>query len=538
MPSAAKNTAGSGMSSIEIMPLSFISSPARIYAGYRVLLAIILLAVVYGVPQSLLGEHSLPQLFFPVAWGYLLLTLLSTFTMRPLRRRFPQWAALFPILIDIVVLTLMIHASGNRGQLSVLLMVTVASAGILLPGRGGLFTAAIATLALMFEQFWFSIQASNANPWLLTESGLHGISFFVAAIIIRQIATRLADTEALNRRQSRTIIRLEELNQQIVQRMRTGIIVFDRTDRIVLANRSAEKLLDSGSSTLVDSLVPPLIKQLYWRWRSNPAQHRPAVQIKEGGTSVLVRFANLGDDREPLILVFMEDQRQLAQEAQQLKLVSLGRMSATIAHEIRNPLSAIHHAADLLADGDINEGDKRLVEIITTHAARVNTIISDILDLSRRQASAAELLSLDEMLMRIRQFWLDNGKRPEQLLVQASTALTVRFDPSQLEQILHNLSANAFRHGGDDVTLTFSTGRHRDSELPWLRVSDNGGGIPADARPHLFEPFFTTSHQGTGLGLFVCRELCESNQAQLDLEETPGGASFVITFAHPDRVFQ
>lgn len=533
-----KNTAGSGMNNAELTISPFLSTPARIYAGYRIVLACILLTLIYGVPQSLLGVGGRLELVLPVAWAYLLLTLFSTFSMRPLRRLSPHWAPLFPVLIDILILTLMIHASGNRGQLSVLMMVTVASAGILLPGRGGLFTAAVATLALMFEQFWFSIQDSDANPWLLTESGLHGISFFVAALIIRQISARLAQTEALNRRQSRTIVRLEELNQQIVQRMRTGIIVFDRSDRIVLANHSAEKLLDSGGSTLIDSLVPPMLKQLYWRWRSNPAQHRPAVQIREGGTSVLVRFAHLGEEKEPLILVFMEDQRQLAQEAQQMKLASLGRMSATIAHEIRNPLSAIHHAADLLADGEINDADKRLVEIITTHAGRLNTIISDILNLSRRQAGAAELLSLDETLQRIRQCWLDNGKDEKQLLINTPAPLAVRFDPSQLEQVLQNLIGNAFHHGGAEVTVTLSTGRHTDTELPWLRVADNGGGIAAETRQHLFEPFFTTSHQGTGLGLFVCRELCESNQAQLDIEETASGASFVITFAHPDRVFQ
>jgi two-component system, NtrC family, sensor histidine kinase PilS len=514
-------------------------SPARVYAAYRICLALILVAIYNVAPTSVLGDNSQPALFIGTAALYLLLTLISALSMSALRRRFPNWASLLPVMIDVLLLTVLIHASGGvKSSLSVLLMVTVASASILLPGRGGLLVAAVATMAVMFEQFWFSIQQTRSNPWVLTESAMLGLAFFVTAIIIHLIARRLDVSEALAETRQKAIYQLEELNRQIVQRMRTGVVVFDQSHRIVLANKASEGLMLSGPGTLENSIMPPALVELLRQWQANPTQHRPAIQLTPGGATVLVRFARLDHGEQPLTLAFLEDQRQLAQEAQQLKLASLGRMSATIAHEIRNPLSAVSHATDLLAEGISNSDDRRLLDIVATNVRRMNGIIDDVLNLSRRQSSAAERLSLAELASRVKQHWRSRGKREDQLRLDIPADLYVRFDPGQLEQILHNLISNAFRHGGDDVVVTLSGGHQVNTGLPWLRVRDSGPGIDEAARAHLFEPFFTTSRQGTGLGLFVCRELCEANQAQLDLEGAVDGACFVITFAHPDRVFK
>ncbi|MCC1496549.1 nitrogen regulation protein NR(II) [Alcanivorax sp. 1008] len=514
-------------------------TPARVYAAYRVVLAVILVVVFYLAPSSVMTDTGQPALFIFTAVIYLIITLISAALMSPLRRRFPNWSSLLPIVADIVLLTLLIHASGGtKSTLSVLLMVTVASASILLPGRGGLLVAALASMTVMFEQFWFSIQLNRGNPWHLTESAMLGFAFFVTAIIIHLIAQRLALSEALAETRHKAIEQLEELNWQIIQRMRTGIIVFDRSQRIVRANKAAEALMVSGSGTLINSLLPPALISMLRQWHSNPMQHRPAVQLIPGGATVLVRFAMLENEVQPLTLAFLEDQRKLAQEAQQLKLASLGRMSATIAHEIRNPLSAISHATGLLAEAQLEDGDRRLLDIVSANVARMNGIINDVLNLSRRQSSAAERIVLSEFIGRICKQWHQRGKSDQQIRASIPANLNIRFDPGQLEQIIDNLIGNAFRHGGEDACVELSAGVQKDSGLPWLKVSDDGPGIPEGVRPNLFEPFFTTSHQGTGLGLFVCRELCESNQAQLDLVDTVIGASFMITFAHPDRVFQ
>jgi len=515
-------------------------TPARVYAAYRIILALSLVAVFYLVPDSVLTSSSQPSLFIATALLYVLITLLSTALMAPLRQRFPQWSSLLPILVDVLLLTLLIHASGGtKSTLSVLLMVTVAAASILLPGRGGLLVAALASLAMMFEQFWFSIQLHQGNPWHLTESAMLGFAFFATSIIIHLIAQRLERSEALAETRHKAIAQLEELNWQIIQRMRTGIIVFDHSQRIVQANKAAEIVMLSGHSTLINSTLPPSLTALLRQWQNNPVQHRPAIQLIAGGATVLVRFALLDHEEQPLTLAFLEDQRQLAQEAQQLKLASLGRMSATIAHEIRNPLSAINHASDLLAEAELEEGDRRLLAIISANVVRMNGIIDDVLSLSRRQAGAAERIVLAEFIERVCALWREQENIDAQRLqVNIPTTLQIRFDLGQLEQVLNNLIGNAFHHSDEAVQVVLSAGQQQDSGLPWLKIADTGPGIPAEAQPHLFEPFFTTSRQGTGLGLFVCRELCEANQAQLELEETASGTSFVITFAHPDRVFQ
>jgi len=521
------------VNNVETTPLVW--TPARVYAGYRIVLAVLLVTLYSLAPSSVLGANSQPNLFIGTATIYLLLTLVSTTLMSPLRRLFPQWASLLPVMVDVLLLTALIHASGGiKSNLSVLLMVTVAAASILLPGRGGLLVAAIASISVIFEQFMFSIQEHNENPWLLTESAMLGLGFFVTAIIIHQIAQRLASSEALTETQQKAISQLEELNNQIVQRMRTGILVFDGDNRIVLANKAAEELLPNSSDAAPTGLV-----ELRKQWLDNPVQSRPAIQLTPGGATTLVRFARLKHADQSLTLTFLEDQRQLAQEAQQLKLASLGRMSATIAHEIRNPLSAISHAAGLLAEAPLEDGDRRLLDIVQSHVRRVNGIIDDILNLSRRPAGAAERLNLRDISEKVREHWQQHEPtHAPQLTFSIPENVIIRFDPGQLEQVLHNLISNAFRHGGNGTAVTVKAGSNSHNGLPWMRVSDSGSGIDESARAHLFEPFFTTSRQGTGLGLFVCRELCEANQAQLDLEPSTEGASFMITFAHPDRVFK
>lgn len=511
-------------------------TPGRVYATYRLLLAGALLGTfLVSWPTPVVGGRD-PGLFLAGAIAFVLLALGATLWMRVLTRRFPNWGSLPAVIVDVVMLTVLMHASGGiSSSLGVLLVVTVAAGGILLPGRGGLFIAALATMAVMFEQFWFSIQESRPNPLHLTESALLGVSFFVTALIISLIVQRLVRSEALAESRQRAIHQLEALNRKIVQRMRTGVLVINEGGQVLLANSAARQFF--GTDVEGRALPEPL-RERFVQWRAQPERPRSSLDLGPAAPAVMVGFASLEGDEEALTLVFMEDERQLVQQAQQLKLSSLGRMSATLAHEIRNPLSAIHHAAELLEDGHRNPEDARLVEIIRSHVRRVNRIIDDMLNLSRRPASVARRFELGAA---VRDF-LDRHHNPAVDRDRVRLALPpepveVRFDPQQLEQVLDNLVSNAFRHGGRDVEVTLSVGMEARFELPWLRVRDTGPGLSPDVRAQLFEPFFTTSTQGTGLGLFVCRELCEANQARLDVEDIERGTSFVITFAHPDRVF-
>ena len=220
-----------------------------------------------------------------------------------------------------------------------------------------------------------------------------------------------------------------------------------------------------------------------------------------------------------------------------MNLASLGRLSATLAHEIRNPLSAINHATDLLLDDEPSPEDQHLLQIIRNHVTRVNGIIHDVLDLSRRPKGQAERFTLTALIQEVTAQW-EMKDAAGSFSLHCQPDVEVRFDRNQLIQVLDNLIGNALRHGGTPCTVTLRCGHHDRTGLPWLKVQDNGQGISEEAMNYLFEPFYTTAKDGNGLGLYLCRELCHANQATLDLEETPKGASFVITFAHPHRQFQ
>lgn len=510
-------------------------TPARIYNVYRIAIACALLLLHYAPGTPLIGKHS-PDLFQATLFVYLGLTLASTtLDLRRHSRAFPGWAQPTALISDLIMLTLVVHAQGGlEGGLAVLLLVTVAAGNILLRGRLGFLIAALATLSAMFEQFYFSIQQQFDSPLLLTESGLLGIAFFMVSLIIQQIAQRLEHSEQIARRQRVAIERLEALNQQIVQRMRTGVMVFDDQYQILMSNHSANNLFDAP---MLAKRLPQGLVSRHERWLDNPMLPLATLRVSEQSPVLSPRFASLDTGHESLTLLFLEDTSRIGQEAQQLNLASLGRLSATLAHEIRNPLSAINHATDLLLDGDPNDEDQHLLNIIRNHVTRVNGIIHDVLDLSRRGKGNAERFVLSSVLQPVIDHWnMKTDGTPVTLTCAAE--LEVRFDPSQLTQILDNLIGNALKHGGNDIQVTLSCGTHDRTGLPWLRVRDNGSGISEDAARHLFEPFYTTASDGNGLGLYLCHELCQANQATLDLEDTETGASFVITFAHPHRQFQ
>lgn len=510
-------------------------TPARIYNVYRIAIACVLLLLHYGPDKALLGTHF-PALFETTLFVYLGLTLASaTLDNNRHRRAFPAWAQPAALISDLGMLTLVVHSNGGlEGGLAVLLLVTVAAGNILLRGRQGFLIAALATLSAMFEQFYFSIHTQHSSPFVLTESSLLGIAFFMVSLIIQQIAHRLEQSEKVTRQQQVAIERLEALNQQIVQRMRTGVLVFDDGFQVLMSNQSANNLFDSP---MLGKPLPDALASRFHRWQDNPLLPLPTLRVSEQSPVLSPRFAQLDTGHENLTLLFLENTAQIAQEAQQMNLASLGRLSATLAHEIRNPLSAINHASDLLLDGDPSQEDQHLLQIIRNHVTRVNGIIHDVLDLSRRPKGQAERFILPTLIQEVTEQWKIKNTTGR-IALHCQPDMEVRFDRSQLIQVLDNLIGNALRHGGDFCEVSLHCGHHDRTGLPWLRVQDNGQGISLEARDYLFEPFYTTAKDGNGLGLYLCRELCHANQATLDLEESSKGASFVITFAHPHRQFQ
>ncbi|MFZ5722051.1 MAG: ATP-binding protein [Pseudomonadota bacterium] len=521
--------------------------PLTIYGYYRVLLAaaIAFLFVANLDSSTRLGSYR-PQLFLVTSAGYFFVALLSSLTIRLVASRELVQGAIL-IGIDIVALTLLAHSSGGiSSTITPLLVVTVAAAGILLPGRTSIVVAAAATLAMLYEQFYFALE--NGLPLTVgsTQVGLLGVAFFGVAFATGQLARRMQASEQLVYLRSREVVDLEQLNAHIIQRMRTGILVVDEGGTVQLANSSAQNLL-SGSSLRTMGRLADISEELARRvatWRED-VEHRAApFRSYAGGPDIDASMAAIRLGDRPATLVFLEDMSQLSQHLQQMKLASLGRLTASIAHEIRNPLSAINHAAQLLAESpELAAGDRRLTEIIQQQALRLDRTVENVLQLSRRQVPRSDLLELVSWLQDFRRDYLGvHGKSDDELEVVARVPrIRARFDPNQLQQILQNLCDNGLRHGRKAAGrgyVRIEAGNAESGDLSVLRIFDNGGGVPAEKLANLFEPFFTTEPSGTGLGLYIARELCEANRARLSYIPASEGKQgyFQIAFSHPGRI--
>ena len=434
------------------------------------------------------------------------------------------------------------HASGGiKSGLGVLMIAAVAGGSLLIRIRIGVFFAAIATLAVLFEQIYATLQDTEVLS-SYTHAGLLGATYFTTAILASVLARRLRESEALAERRGVDLANMAQLTEYIIQRMQTGIIVIDHSGAIHLINESARQLLGippRARFTVLNQISPILYQQIRL-WRSDMKYQAPIIRSGDTAPEIKLRFARLGSDSKSGVLIFLEDTAAMAQQAQQLKLVSLGRLTASIAHEIRNPLGAISHAGQLLAESPkLVDADNRLTEIILQHTGRVNTIIENILQLSRREQSQPEELLLKPWLDEfVHELCNSAGMVADNIDMSIMPEnLVVRIDASQLHQILTNLCQNGLRHSRSSKPpqLAIQAGLVPDSHIPYLDVCDNGPGIDDETAQHLFEPFFTTESSGTGLGLYLSRELCESNQARLDYIPQKHGACFRITFADSRR---
>ncbi|MDH3416956.1 MAG: ATP-binding protein, partial [Gammaproteobacteria bacterium] len=379
-------------------------------------------------------------------------------------------------------------------------------------------------------------------------AGILSAIIFAMALAARPLGKHIQASEALARQRGVDLRNLSELNGYIVQHLRESIIVIDAENRIRLSNASAAQLL--GASQL-ESGVPlvrafePLANYILdWRSDAGLSAH-PEFTVAKAGHSLRLtaHLAPLGKDgdRDGPVLVFLEDASLMNARVQQSKLASLGRLSASIAHEIRNPVGAMSHAAQLLAESAaIKDEDKRLTEIIQSHSDRVSHIIDNVLQLSRRETNRPERFDL--------KIWLDDFAQEfsrtlelqegELSVAEISGQLEVRMDTGHLRQVLWNLCDNAVKYASETggILVELQAGRMQSQGRPYVEVLDHGLGVDAATADKMFEPFYTERSGGTGLGLYISRELCELNRATLLYLDRPGGGSiFRIVFADPDR---
>ncbi|MCG8371329.1 MAG: ATP-binding protein [Proteobacteria bacterium] len=515
--------------------------------AFRLLISTALLLLFVARSDPRFFGDARPTLFAACAAGYLVFAVLSAISLRH------RWVsrnvlAVTQLTADVVAIVLLMHASGGISSgLGGLLVIFIGAASLVMPITMSAMLAALATFAILGEQVYSQITSVGPTPNYPAAGILSGI-IFAMALATQPLARRIRATEALARQFGVDLKNLSELNEYIVQHLRESIVVVDDNDAVRLINSSAKKLLGDANASPGTPLVSaskPLGEYIVeWRGDETQSSH-PELTLITAGNNVRVsaHLAPLGRDdrRDGPILVFLEDVSHMNARVQQSKLASLGRLSASIAHEIRNPVGAMSHAAQLLGESSgLGDDDKRLTEIIQSHSSRVSHIIDNVLQLSRRESGRPERLRikawLDDFAAEfVRTIELQEG---EFSIGDVPDDLEVRMDHSHLRQVLWNLCDNAVKYASETggVLVEIEGGRMQGRGRPYIEVLDCGLGVDRATADKIFEPFFTARSGGTGLGLYISRELCELNRATLLYLDRPGGGSiFRIVFSDPDR---
>ncbi|MDR2508081.1 MAG: PAS domain-containing protein [Candidatus Accumulibacter sp.] len=501
----------------------------RYFLFYRFCIAWILLVffILQALPLSSVFEaqENLPQclaIFF-----YLITASVSIAVFRRSATHFNLKLS-FYVLVDVIVFSFLIHVGGGlRNALGVIMLASLAGACLVGHGILVLFYASLATVAILLGEL-IKIAVYGFDIVGLFQSGIFSACFFGVGISSRLIAKRLIENERLAQRQKLALKNQMLVNQRVIEEMHDGILVLSQDGNIKQHNPRAGHLLGLGDLPVLElrNYAPELAAR-FFLWRAHPVDKPLLFKAKASGVNFGARFIPT-ESSENDVLVFIEDMEHLQEQARQLKLAALGRLTANIAHEIRNPLSAINHAGALLNE---KTPDDRLTRIILDNVRRVERIVSDILELGHRDKISQEALNLRLILPNLVEEY-DDGKNGalETVIFEISGIATLLFDRVHFHQVMWNLLGNALRYSlkkrGSVRLIVYDSAK--DGEI-CLHVRDDGLGIAPGLMEQIFEPFFTTHSKGTGLGLYIARELCEANGARIKLLNTSSGTDFCIS---------
>lgn len=494
---------------------------------YRIAVTTLFLTVtlVYGADLKL-GAHSL-ELFRYVCGVYLVLGLVFHGGLQKVRQHFNLQLSLHAFT-DIVAITLLMYASGGiRSGLGVMLLIALIGAAIIAPRRLTFLYAALASIALLLEQgYW--VLAHDAPESNFVQPGLLSLGFFATVGVTGWLAQRVAANERLALQRGRELETRTRVSQLVIQDMHDGVMVLDRDGRVLQHNPQAQRLLRAERllSGEVSSLLPAFAERWHG-WRSGDA-NPASTDVEVSGGAIRLRLLDTGT-AEGFSVLFIEDITRSREQAQQLKLAALGRLTASIAHEIRNPLAAISHAAELLEEEKRADDRKRLTRIIHDNTRRLERLVSDVMQLNRRdRIISTEPLHVGPWLLQfIAEFVANEALGRERFALDTAYDAWIQFDREHLRQVMWNLLRNAVRYaspGPGSVRIVV----RGFAERVELSVIDDGTGVPAASRGQLFEPFFTTEPKGTGLGLYLARELCAANRASLEYVNDVSGAHFRV----------
>ena len=495
---------------------------------YRMVVAGVFVFAVFIQRGGLSFGSQNPELFASVSIIYLALAVLFYGALQRTPKNFNRHLTL-QVTTDILALTLLMYASGGaKSGLAFMLLVVLAGAGLVGQGRLTLFYAALATVAVQIEQ-GYRVLGLGADPGDFFQAGVTSIGFFATAITAHLLARRVVANEGLAHRRGIELDDQLSINQRVIRDMQDGVLVVDSAGRVRQHNPQVEALLGVQTPPSPDlGSYSTALAELYPHWHRQSAEAAETVQAPGSGRMLRARFLPAGDGGNALI--YLEDLDRVQAQAQQIKLAALGRLTANMAHEIRNPLSAVSHAAELLAEERRADMQARLISIIGDNTRRINRLIGEVLELGRRDKALPEPLYLADFVETFLDEYAVQDARVRQVVaMEVDEHAVLCFDHAHLNRVLWNLISNALRYcSGKDGSICIVAPVAYAPERAELHIIDDGAGIQGTLRAQVFEPFFTTHASGTGLGLYIARELCEANGAVLDVLENTPGAHFCI----------
>ncbi len=520
------------------MPMSVADSSRRILwiiALYRAICAAVLLGIALLVDLHAI-QIVTPNAFVAGTAAYFVFALVGFWWVQT-DRVTPSISVVASVLLagDILFLALIIVAGGNAvAPVPIMLFPQLASSGWLLRTRTAFFHAALATVALLGLDVFRAVEGDIGVAQLF-QTGLVGFGYFATVGIAIALGRYTKASEDLAAQRGIDVANLEQVNRLIIQDMQDGVLVVDLTGVVRGHNAQVTRLLGGFGRMRGGMRLAEFSSVLhdYWRrFQDDAGETLPAFKVEATQRLLRVRLVRIGSGLNGGTLIYLEDLGRAQSDAQQMKLAAMGRLTASIAHEVRNPLSAINQAAQLLEeDGSVAPEGQRLLSMIRNNAKRIDRIVGEVLQLNRRDRQQPETLSLHEFVQSLTDEIMQAENMPPQTVsIMTPQELLVIFDRGHLNQILWNLVRNAWQHcqkKEGSIRIAARAGYMGDAVI--CELQDDGAGIPAELRGQIFEPFFTTRPGGTGLGLYIARELADANGATLELLPKGPGAHFRIT---------
>ncbi len=516
---------------------------------YRMLLSVFLITVSMAtIHVGSLGSRH-PDIFTYTSFSY---AFLSLFFIYFVHRGWPRYIiqCRLQILTDIVIIIILYYASGGRGAgLEILLFISISASGILLGGRGALTAASVATIFLILEHFY--VIATNQRPMGgFTTLGFIGGGLFVTAFVIYYLSLLLRKTEVEVAQQNIDIQKLSHINKLIVEQLHSGVVVVDPSLQVLLINNSGRDLLDIPDKLQLPQPLERLLNKtgLEVNDLKDMDERKESMLNLPSGKKLFARYKPLGNSYENGYIILFDDYSQMETEQRNEKFISMGRLSASIAHEIRNPLGAISHAGQLLAESPtLLKNDSRLVEIIENQSNRIDQIVKTVLELGQGNAQNLQEIPIFVWMEKlIGSFINEKGLPRSSINLSGDRTITACGDPEQLQHVILNLLSNSLNYADTTKNPFIAVKIELDESMCKTSVSitDNGPGIAENIQDRIFEPFFTTSATGNGLGLYIARNICLGNNGQLDyINSKNGHGAFMITLqnrnsdqATPDKL--